>query len=142
MKEYKEQETTFRMKNIKNSSRLVYQLERIRMGGRDLTEDLSEESRRKLVTELMNSKHDANNLLLDMKKEIELFICKDIDAEEKNELEIVIEDIILLREVLGLGEQGYRKLLNFSSDRYVRVIFCLFSVILKRKNYVLHLLFV
>ena len=129
------------MKNIKNSSRLVHQLERIRMGGRDLSEDLSEESRRKFVTELMNSKHDANNLLLDiylfiylfMKKEIELFICKDIDAEEKNELEIVIEDIILLREVLGLGEQVFRKLLNFSSDRYVRVIFCLFSVILKRK---------
>ena len=96
MKEHEEQETRFRMKNVKNSSRLVYQLERIRMGGRDLTQDLSEESRRKLVTELMNSKHDANNLLLDMKKEIELFISKDIDAEEKNELEIVIEDIILL----------------------------------------------
>ena len=70
VKEYKEQETSFRMKHIKNSSRLVHQLERIRIGGRDLSEDLSEQSRRKLVTELMNSKHDANNLLLDMKKEI------------------------------------------------------------------------
>ena len=49
MKEYKEQETTFRMKNIKNSSRLVHQLERIRMGGRDLSKDLSEQSRRKLI---------------------------------------------------------------------------------------------
>ena len=52
---------------------------------------------------------------------------------QRYELEIVIEDIILLREVLGLSEQGYRKLLNFSSDRYVRVIFCLFNVILKWK---------
>ena len=82
---------------------------------------------------ISNSFFSSASISLDMKKEIELFICKDIDAEEKNELEIVIEDIILLREVLGLGEQGYRKLLNFSSDRYVRVIFCLFSVILKWK---------
>ena len=67
---YKEQKTTFRMKNIKNSSRLVHQLERIRMGGRDLSKDLSEQSRRKLMTELMNSKHDPNNLLLVMKKEV------------------------------------------------------------------------
>ena len=87
---------------MKNSSHLVHQLERIRMGGRDLTEDLSEQSRRKSVTELMNSKYDDNNLLLDMKKEIELFICKDIVAEEKNYLEIVIEDIILLRELISM----------------------------------------
>ena len=38
VEEYKEQKTTFRINNIKNSSRLVDQLERIRMGGHDLTE--------------------------------------------------------------------------------------------------------
>ena len=44
VEEYKEQKTTFRMKNIKNSSRLVHQLERIRMGRHDLTVNKAEGS--------------------------------------------------------------------------------------------------
>ena len=123
VQEYKEQETTFRMKNIKNSSRLVHQLERIRMGGRDLTEDLSEQSRRKLMTELMNSKHDANNLLLDMKKEIELFICKDIDAEEKNDLEIVIEDLIFLKVICTIFDIGAQNDFNIFQTLTVLLFF-------------------
>ena len=99
-KTHVEKETRFKMKNVKDSSRLVCQLERIRMGGRDLTKDLSEECRRKLVTKLMNSKLDANNLLLESKKEIDLYTCKDdIDDEEKKEFKSVVEDIVLLREI-------------------------------------------
>ena len=60
----------------------------------------------------MNSKLDANNLLLDLKRESEED-SEDIDAEEKKEFQIVIEDIILLREILILGEYGFRKLQKF-----------------------------
>ena len=47
-------EIKFRMRNFKDSRKLVNQMEKIRMAGRDLTEDLSVESRRKLVNEHMN----------------------------------------------------------------------------------------
>ena len=60
----------------------------------------------------MNSKLDANNLLLDLKRESEED-SEDIDAEDKKEFQIVIEDIILLREILILGEYGFRKLQKF-----------------------------
>ena len=122
------------MRNFKDSRRQVNQMEKIRMTGRDLTEDLSVESRRKLTNELINDKHDACNLLLDFKKDLDLYVCKDgVDAKEVEDLKVVVEDVVRLRDILFSGKYGVRKLANFSPVRFLRIMFVLFGFILKCK---------
>ena len=109
-------------------------MEKIRVAGRDVKENLSKESKRKFFNELVDDRKDTFNLLLKLKEDLDIYRFKDgIEAKEVEDLEEVVKDVVKLRDILVGNEYGLKSLENFSHVRFLRIIFVVFGFVLKCK---------